>query len=67
MSMNAGRSYTKALEQAKANSKRTGTNRYMWQYNGVFWIENDPPGGAFGSHPYTEIHPDGTHEDKQTP
>jgi hypothetical protein len=63
--MNAGRSYTKALEQAKANAARTGTNRYVWLYNEVYWIEKDRPNGAFGTFTYAEVHPDGTCEDKE--
>ena len=64
--MNAGRSYSGALEQAKANARLTGTNRYLWQYSGVYWVETDRPNGAFGSFTYTEVHSDGTHEDKET-
>lgn len=63
--MNAGRSYSKALEQAKANAQRTETNRYLWRYDGVYWIEKDRPNGAFGSFTYVEVHPDGTCEDKE--
>lgn len=64
--MNAGRSYSKALKQAKANAKLTDTNRYLWQYAGVFWVEADRPTAAFGSCPYTEVRPDGIRKFKQS-
>lgn len=64
--MNAGRNHKIAVQWAQANAKLTGTDRYLWIYNGVYWIEKTPPTGAFGSFTYTEVHPDGTLEDKQT-
>jgi len=62
--VNAGGSFMTALEQAKANSRRDGMNRYLWKYAGVYWVEQDRPTGDFGSFAYAEVHSDGTHEYK---
>jgi hypothetical protein len=64
--MNAGKNLGAALAQAKANAAHTNTNRYVWRYNGVYWVEKDRPNGAFGTFTYTEVRPDGTCEDKET-
>jgi hypothetical protein len=59
--MNAGTSYGKALEQARANAKATNTSRYLiLDQNGKnYQVTKTPPKGPMAS-VYTEVRPDGT-------
>ena len=56
--MNMGTSFTKAIDQAKANAKLTDLPRYVfWSGNG-YYIEKDRPKGPM-AHVYTKVMPDG--------
>lgn len=54
--MNTGRSYAEALAQARANARRSGTNRYIFTYAKDQWVEESPPQNVN----YTEVFPNGT-------
>lgn len=59
--MNVGRDHKKALEWAKANAKLTNQIHYLHIYNGVYWLGKDKV-----QPPYTEVKPNGTHNDHAT-
>lgn len=41
--MNVGKDKAKALQAALANAKLDNKPRYLHLYNGVWWIEKEPP------------------------
>ena len=56
--MNAGTSFSVAIEQAKANAQWTQSPRYVfWSGNG-YYVEKDRPKGPM-AHVYTKVTPDG--------
>lgn len=58
--MYAGKSFTTAMDQARASAAWSNADRYVHQYNGDFWISAKPPSTVDGG--YWTIHPDGTLE-----
>jgi hypothetical protein len=65
--MNVGTNLQQALAQAYANARLTKTNRYLHQdAAGTWWLSTTPPRGPMvAGHPYKEVHPDATYEDKE--
>ena len=55
--MNAGHNWKNAIQHGIANAKRTGTDRYIFAYGGVFWLDTSRIKNS------TVIHPNDTIED----
>jgi len=63
--MRSGTNRTQALSLALANAKTDDKPRYVWMWDGVYWVEREPPKAAWAGtnlETVTVVNPEGTTE-----